>query len=95
MVEKTVVRGIGTLAILGGIAFFFVGIGAIAWYLVVAGVVFWVSSLGWRARYLKVEETAPEGYRPTGEVYENPGGKGPVAVYFKGIRRVYVRQSQG
>lgn len=92
LVERTVVRGIGTLAILGAIAFFIAGIPAIAIFLGVSGIVFWISSLQWRQRYGNVVDTPPEGYKPTGEVYLNPGGNGRVAVYFKGIRRIYVRQ---
>lgn len=93
LVDRTVVRGIGTLALVGMVIFFIVGVPIIAVYLGLAGIAFWVFSLKWQRRYENVLDAAPEGYQPTGEVYSNPpasdGAK--VAVYFKGIRRVYVR----
>ena len=92
LVERWVVRGIGTLAILGAAAFLVAGLRTIAIYLLLSGVAFWLSGLNGRQRYENVLDAPPEGFRPTGEVYDNPGGSGPVAVYFKGISRVYVRQ---
>ncbi|NMP22302.1 hypothetical protein HIJ39_08045 [Sulfobacillus sp. DSM 109850] len=92
MVERVIVRGIGTLSFVGVIIFFIVGIPAIAVYLGLAGIAFWVFSLGWQKRYESVLEEPPEGFQPTGEVYNNPGGSSSkVAVYFRGIRRVYVK----
>lgn len=91
LVDRWVVLGIGALSVLGGIIFLIMGVHAIAIYLFAAGVAFLLSSLAWRQRYQNILGQVPEGYLPTGEVYENPGGDGPVAVYFKGIRRVYVR----
>ncbi len=92
LVEKLVVRGIGTLALLGAIIFLIVGIRTITVYLGASGIAFWIASLNWRQRYENVVDTPPEGYQPTGELYENPGGDGPVAVYFKGIHRIYVKK---
>ncbi len=89
--ERVVVRGAGTVGIIGAIIFFIAKLDTIAIYLLVAGAAFWIFSLGWGRRYEHVLDKAPEGYRPTGEVYTNPGGDGPVAVYFKGIRRIYVK----
>ncbi len=94
LVEPTIVRGLGTLAILGAVAFLIAGLHLIALYLFLSGVAFWISSLRWTRRYENVVDSPPEGYRPTGEVYANPGGDGPVAVYFKGIRRIYVKMSE-
>ena len=92
LMERWLLRGAGTLALLGGLGFLLVGLRLIALYLALAGVAFWIASLGWHQRYENVLDAPPEGYRPTGEVYPNPEGSERVAVYFKGIRRVYVRQ---
>jgi hypothetical protein len=94
LVEPTIVRGLGTLAILGAVAFLIAGLHLIALYLFLSGAAFWISSLRWTRRYENVVDSPPEGFRPTGEVYANPGGDGPVAVYFKGIRRIYVKVSE-
>ena len=91
LVDRVVVRGAGTVGLVGALIFFIVGVPAIGIYLALAGIAFWVFSLGWRARYENVLESAPEGFQPTGEVFVNPGGS-PVAVYFQGIRRVYVKK---
>lgn len=91
LVERLIVRGIGTLSLAGGVAFLIVGIRAIAIYLFMAGFALWLSSLRWGQRYQNIVDAPPEGYRPTGEIYSNPGGEGPVAVYFNGIRRIYVK----
>lgn len=92
LIEIYIVRGIGTLALVGAAIFLIMAIHSIAIYLAAAGVAFWISSLGWKRRYENVIDVVPEGYRPTGEVYVNPGAGHDVAVYFKGIRRIYVRQ---
>lgn len=90
LVDRVVVRGAGTVGLIGAVIFFIVGVPAIGVYLALAGIAFWVFSMGWRSRYENVLDTAPEGFQPTGEVLVNPGGS-PVTVYFKGIRRVYVK----
>lgn len=92
-VDRWLVRGIGTLAVLGAFAFLIAGLHAIFIYLLLSGVVFWIFSLRWPRRYQNVLDEPPEGFRPTGEVYTNPGADEPVAVYFKGIRRVYVKKT--
>jgi phosphatidylglycerol:prolipoprotein diacylglycerol transferase len=81
----------GVVSILGGLVFV-VGphIPAIGYYLIAAGIALGVSGLRWAVRYTAVTEAAPEGALPTGEVYSNPGGQGPVAVLYRGIRRFYV-----
>lgn len=94
LVDRVLVRAIGTLSLLGGIGFLAAGLKLIALYLGAAGVAFWIASFGWQKRYQNVLDTPPEGYKPTGEVYPNPPGSEKVAVYFKGIRRVYVKQGQ-
>ena len=91
LVDRVIVRGVGSLALLGAMIFLFMGIHAIAIYLFLAGAAFWISSLNWQRRYDNVLESPPAGFRPTGEVYINPGSDSAVAVYFKGIRRVYVK----
>lgn len=91
LVDRSIVRGAGTVSLIGAVIFIFVGIPSISVYLALAGIVFWGFSLGWKRRYENVLESPPDGFRPTGEVYANAGGEGSVAVYFKGIRRVYVR----
>ncbi|MCY0864699.1 MAG: hypothetical protein OWQ57_07100 [Sulfobacillus sp.] len=92
MVDKKLVQGIGTVALFGSALFFGVlHVTAVGVYLLLAGVVFWLFTIGWTARYQRVLDAPPDGYRPTGEIYPNPGGDGPVAVYFRGIRRVYVK----
>ncbi|MHB1610659.1 MAG: hypothetical protein ACYCT0_03100 [Sulfobacillus sp.] len=56
--------------------------------------IFWTFTIGWTARYQRVLDEPPnreEGWEPTGETYLNPGGKGPVQVWHKGIKRVYAR----
>jgi len=93
LVERVIVRGVGSLALVGMVIFFIMGIHSIAIYLGAAGVAFWISSMGWHARYQNVLDVPPGGYRPTGEIYTNPGASSAVAVYFKGIRRVYVKMS--
>lgn len=90
-VGRTVVRGIGLLSLIGGTLFLLAHLKVIAFYLMGSGLIFLAFTLGWAERYQNVLAQVPEGFRPTGEVYENPGGK-PVAVYYKGIRRVYVYQ---
>jgi hypothetical protein len=90
-VDQIVVRGTGTVAVVGGIIFGMVGIPQIMYYLIGAGIILLAFSLGWNARYQRVLANVPQGgYEPTGEVYVNPGGS-PVEVWHKGIRRVYVR----
>lgn len=90
-VGRAVVMGIGSVALVGGLAFLVVGVPAIAVYLLASGILFWGSTWGWYARYQRVLDVPPEGFQPTGEVLANPGGSGRVAVYYQGIRRVYVR----
>lgn len=88
---RILVQAIGTLSIVGGIIFWVVGIPAISIYLLVAGIIYWLSTRKWTARYQRVLDAPPEGFVPTGEVYINPGSDDSVAVYYHGIRRVYVR----
>lgn len=92
LVDRTIVRGIGTLSLLGAVIFFFVGIPTITVYLALAGIAFWVFSWSWTRRYENVLDEPPEGFQPTGEIFNNPGGESSeVAVYFRGIQRVYVK----
>lgn len=89
-VGRILVRAVGSLSIWGGVLFVVAGLPAIGWYLGLAGVIYWIFTLGWQERYAHVLPKPPDGYRPTGEIYPNPGGKGPVAVYYRGTERVYV-----
>lgn len=91
LVDRIIVRAVGTVAILGGVAFFIAHLPTIGSYLVGSGIVFWLFTVSWKARYQRVLSQPPDGWEPTGETYLNPGGAGPVAVWHKGIRRVYVR----
>lgn len=93
LVDKLLVRGIGTLSGIGAAIFLAIGLPLIALYLALAGAAFWGFSLGWKARHERVLDEPPPGWRPTGERYPNPGGPDPVEVWFSGIRRVYVRRS--
>lgn len=94
LVDKMVVRAAGAVAVAGGLIFFALGIAAIGGYLVAAGVVFWVFTLNWHQRYQAVLDEPPAGFEPTGEVYPNPGSAHAVAVWHRGIRRVYVKVPQ-
>ncbi len=92
LVDRTIVRGIGTLSLLGAVIFVFVGVPTIAVYLALAGIAFWVFSRSWTRRYENVLDEPPEGFQPTGEIFSNPGAdSSKVAVYFRGIQRVYVK----
>ncbi len=88
---RALLRLAGAVSIVGAIAFFVIHIPAIGWYLLGAGVVFELTTVRWHQRYLDVLEDPPEGMRPTGELYANPGAKHPVAVWQEGIRREYVQ----
>lgn len=93
---RTVMRLLGAVSVVGGVLFYLTwGVPLVSGYLVGAGVLFLVYTIGWRQRYQTVLDAPPEGFEPTGEVYVNPGGPGPVAVWHRGIRRVYVRASEG
>ncbi len=62
-------------------------------YLIGSGIVFGLVGVRWTVRFRGVLEAPPSGAAPTGEVYSNPGATGPVAAFYRGIRRVYVRAS--
>ncbi|MCL4352177.1 MAG: hypothetical protein M1318_05970 [Firmicutes bacterium] len=84
----------GIVAIIGGLIFFAIQLPSIGGYLVASGLIFLAFTLGWTARYQRVLREPPDthdGWEPTGETYLNPGGDGPVAVWHKGIKRVYVK----
>jgi len=87
---KTLVQVMGGVSLAGGIGFVLGHVPSIGWYLIGSGVVLLAATVGWMTRYLYVRQEPPEGYAPTGELYLNPGGPSPVAVWFKGIRREYV-----
>ncbi len=81
----------GTVSVLGGLTFILLPhIPTIGIYLIVAGLLLIGTALRWTLRYRSVEDRVPEGSVPTGEVYANPGGSGPIAVMYQGLRRVYV-----
>ncbi len=93
LVDRVIVRSVGTVAILGGLAFFIAQLPTIGYYLVGSGLIFWAFTWSWKSRYQRVQAESPdptEGWEPTGETYLNPGGQGPVAVWHKGIKRIYV-----
>ncbi|MCY0880442.1 MAG: hypothetical protein OWS74_00450 [Firmicutes bacterium] len=90
LVDRTFVRVIGIVAIVGGLIFFGVNVPSVGYYLIGSGLIFLLSTWGWKKRYENVLEAPPEGFSPTGEIYINPGSTGPVEVWHKGIRRVYV-----
>lgn len=94
LVDRLIVRAVGTVAVLGGLAFFIAHLPTIGYYLVGSGIIFWAFSWSWNARYQNVRAEPPntaDGWEPTGETYLNPGGQGPVEVWHKGIKRIYVR----
>ncbi len=89
---RTVMRLLGAVSIIGGLLFYLAWrVPLVSGYLVGAGLLFLIDTIGWHQRYQVVLDQAPEGFEPTGEVYVNPGGEGPVAVWHQGIRRLYVR----
>lgn len=93
LVDRLIVRAVGTVALLGGMAFFIAHLPTIGYYLGGAGIIFWTFTWGWSARYQRVLAHPPDpkdGWEPTGETYLNPGGGGPVAVWHRGIQRLYV-----
>jgi hypothetical protein len=93
LVDRTIVRAAGIVAVVGGLIFWVIGVPSISYYLVPAGIVFLLFTINWKARYENILDEAPKGYEPTGEVYTNPGGY-PVEVWYSGIRRVYVRHKK-
>lgn len=92
---RTLVRISGSVSMLGSIPFFIMGIPSIGGYLLGAGVLFWLFTWGWDKRYQAVLTEVPADFEPTGEIYSNPGGMGPVTVWRHGIRRVYRQEPLG
>jgi phosphatidylglycerol:prolipoprotein diacylglycerol transferase len=89
---RTLLRWVGVVSGIGAVIFLLIGVPSIGWYLIGAGAVFEAFTIGWRRRYDRVYDQPPPEYAPTGELYVNPGGAHPVvAVWQKGIHRVYVK----
>ena len=83
-------RSLTVLSWLGSAIFFIGRLPIIGIYLGFSGFAFLMASLHFDRRYQHVLTSPPEGYEPTGERYPNPPGDNSVAVYHRGIRRVYV-----
>ena len=83
-------RALSVLAWLGSALFFGDHLPLIGGYLAAAGFALLVTSLGFERRYQRVLGTPPEGFEPTGEQFPNPPHGNTVAVYHRGVRRVYV-----
>lgn len=91
LIGRSLVRSFGALVLLGGFLFFFaLDLPGLAYFLWIVGIVLELFTLGWTQRFLHVLPEPPEGFSPSGEVYPNPGGGGPVAVWYQDRRRVYV-----
>lgn len=91
MVDRILVRAAGSLSIVGAMLFFWVvQVPLIAGFLLLVGLVLWAFTINWKARHEVVLSSPPEGFRPTGEHYSNPGAEHSVDVWHRGIRRVYV-----
>ena len=90
LMDRILLRAIGTLALVGGVIFFLDQLPLIGGYLVLAGLTFMAFSIGFRRRYQNVLKSPPDGYEFTGERLFTPPGEESVEVWHRGIARVYV-----
>lgn len=94
MIGKQLVRSFGALVLLGGFLFFFaLNLPGLAYFLWIVGLVLELFTLGWQQRFSRVLDEPPDGFAPSGERYPNPGGRGPVAIWYSGRKRVYVAEA--
>ncbi len=88
--DRRWLRALSVLSWLGSALCFGDRLPVIAIYLALSGFAFLTTSLGFNRRHQNVLTAPPQGYEPTGERYPNPPGGNMVAVYHRGIHRLYV-----
>jgi hypothetical protein len=90
LVERWLLRGVGSLGGLGGIAFLLAHLPAIGVYLLAAGAALWGFTWKWHHRFDRVSDQPPPDWQATGERYWDPGRGQWVAVWAAEAGRVYV-----